>query len=347
MTPREGPAAPGAPARRALCWVLALGLALSGAAPALARVCGMEYLRQHHVELPLPLAKPAAVRQDTAPIAVGTRLEFVVSPDLSLRPATCHYVGDHCYVFVDDTQWDTNGGFIYQADVDSLGVLFDRHTPSDPQRGIYEQMVALFGAPADVDGDPRIYVVVAHVADPLLVGLFDPRVAAWSDASRRRDTLYLSSTWVHRRPYVARGTMAHEFQHLIHWNYDPREITFFNEGLSEYAEYLCGFQLRSPAGYFSNANVLLTGWNSTLDDYSRAALWTRYLADQFGLPFIRRFVQNANNGIPGFEQSLSQSGITKTFTATAANFFIANWLGSNGPDPTYRYKLTLGVRPTL
>jgi len=279
-------------------------------------------------------------------------------------------VGSISYVWVALGEWSK--GHVTSTEVDAVENALERSTSRsslDSTKGILQIDRQAYGDPPNINtsfqkkgGDGKTHFLICDIQDGwsgtggYVAGFFysvdvDPNTAA-VNTSNRRDMLYIDSypgiffNGAHRTS-VALATLSHEFQHLIHWNYDPSEITFFNEGLSEYAEYLCGFQLRSPAGYFSNTNVLLTGWNSTLDDYSRAALWTRYLADQFGLPFIKRFVQNANNGIPGFEQSLSQSGITKTFTATAANFFIANWLGSNAPDSTYRYKSALGARPTL
>ncbi|MDP2885453.1 MAG: T9SS type A sorting domain-containing protein [Ignavibacteria bacterium] len=279
-------------------------------------------------------------------------------------------IGSISYVWVALGEW--SNGHVTANEVDAVENALEHSTSRsslDSTKGILQIDRQAYGDPPNINasfqkgrGDGRTHFLICDIQDGwtgtggYVAGFFysvdvDPNTGAVK-TSNTRDMLYIDSypgiffNGVHRTS-VALATLSHEFQHLIHWNYDPNEITFFNEGLSEYAEYLCGFQLRSPAGYFSNTNVLLTGWNSTLDDYSRAALWTRYLADQFGLPFIRSFVQNPNNGIPGFEQSLSQSGITKTFTATATNFFTANWLGSNAPDSTYRYRSALAARPTL
>jgi hypothetical protein len=155
-----------------------------------------------------------------------------------------------------------------------------------------------------------------------------------------------------RRTSTALSTLSHEFQHLIHWNYDPFEVTFFNEGLSEYSEFICGFEIRSPLGYFGNPNVALTLWNNVIEDYSRAALWTRFAAEQYGTAFLRNFVQAKDpstgsplTGIPSFERALAQSGSSKTFNATLQNFFLANWLGSASSDPSLRYAAPLPGRP--
>jgi len=110
-----------------------------------ARLCGTRYLELHQEEFPLPRPKLLAPRRVAEEIEVGSQLDFLVSGDSRLRSATCRYVGDHCFIFVDDTQWDTNGGRIYQSDVDGLGELFEHSTPADPERGIYELEVEAFG----------------------------------------------------------------------------------------------------------------------------------------------------------------------------------------------------------
>jgi len=204
-------------------------------------VCGMRCLLDHPDRFPLPAPKPVVGDSLLGEVCVGTQLDFLVAGDLYLHTGTCRFVGDHCYLFVEDAQWDTNGGSIFQSDVDTLGKLFERSTPADPHRGMYALLTDTFGPPPDVDGYSRIFVFIVELADARMVGFFDPRVATWPDPRFRRDTLYLDAGMLRRRPYLARGTLAHEFQHLIHFGADPDEESWVNEGLSGYAEALTGF----------------------------------------------------------------------------------------------------------
>ena len=174
----------------------------------------------------------------------------------------------------------------------------------DSAKGILEIDRQVFGNPPNINadfakgqGDGKTHFLICDIQDGwtgtggFVIGFFysvdvDPASGAVS-TSNRRDMLYIDSSpgiylGAKRRTRDALATLSHEFQHLIHWNYDPYEVTFFNEGLSEYSEFLCGFGIRSPAGYLVNTNVTLTTWNNSLDDYSRAALWTRYVAEQYG-----------------------------------------------------------------
>ena len=85
---------------------------------------------------------------------------------------------------------------------------------------------------------------------------------------------------------TASSVTAHEFQHMIHWNYDQNDITatFINEGLSECARALCGYSLPSPSLYVDQTNVSFFTWHEfsgdPLPDYSRAALFNWYLIEQ-------------------------------------------------------------------
>ena len=279
-------------------------------------------------------------------------------------------IGSISYVWVALPEW--NNGHVTSVEVDAVSNALEHSTSKtsvDSTKGILQIDRQVYGDPPNVNsnfqkggGDGRTHFLLCDIQDgwdgsgSYVAGFFynvdvDPNSGA-AGTSNKRDMLYIDSyPGIYysgfRRTSTALSTLAHEFQHLIHWNYDPSELTFFNEGLSEYAEYLCGFQLRSPSGYFGNTNLTLTGWNSTVEDYSRAALWTRFTADQYGLSFLKAFVQNPAHGTSAYDQSLIQSGFGTSFAATAANFFTANWLGTGGSDPTLRYKSALGARPVL
>ncbi|MEW6755810.1 MAG: FlgD immunoglobulin-like domain containing protein [Candidatus Latescibacterota bacterium] len=330
-----------APAR-----LLPLAFALLCAAPALARVCGTQYLRQHAEKLALRRAKPSAAHQSAAPVKVGTQEEFLVGGDVGLRPATCRYVGEYCYVFVDDTQWDTNGGFIYQSDVDSLGALFDDHTPADPQRGIFKLASSVFGAPGDVDGDPRIYVLVLRLADPRLVGYFDPQVATYPDASLRRDTLYLSARHLRQNPYLARGTLAHELQHLIHFAHDDDEETWIDEGLSGYAELLTGFPETDPEmvpQFLGSPDLDLTAWppGDATPHYGATYLFAAFLAERYGEDLLSWLVAEPRNGTGGLDQAFRAAGRVESFAGAWGRWILANYASD---DDLYGYGALRGRR---
>lgn len=264
-------------------------------------------------------------------------------------------------------------GHVTMSEVQQIIAALEQRTPStsiDSTRGILGIEKEYYGLPPNVGsdftkggGDGKTHFLICDIQDgwsgfgSFVAGFFysldvNPS-SGFTNFSNRRDILYIDSYPSiffnnNRRTSLVLSTLAHEFQHLIHWNYDPLEITFFNEGLSEYAEGICGYQLRSPAGYLQDTNVPLTVWQNSLEDYSRASLWTRFLAEQYGLEFIRRFTQHPTNGIPGFQAALQQSGIASDYDRTVLDFFTANWVGANTlAPPQVRYTSSLGSRPFL
>ena len=139
--------------------LLVLGFTLSPEVAARERICGAEYLRLHADEFRLPSFKIHHSEQPEDVIKVGSQREFHVRGRFALLPATCRFVGADSYVFVEDAQWDDNGGPVLQLDVDFLGDLFEVASPADPTRGLFELETAAFGIPPDVDEDPRIFIL--------------------------------------------------------------------------------------------------------------------------------------------------------------------------------------------
>lgn len=146
------------------------------------------------------------------------------------------------------------------------------------------------------------------------------------------------------RPYLYEGTIAHEYQHLIHDDWNPADDLFMNEGCSMYAEYLCGYGIDANAinSYFYTPDNSLTIWGdqgdiNILADYGVAALWTTYLSDHYGgAETIRNFVQNGIPGIDGINYVLAQYKSKQTFNDVFRDWKIANFVrANNGP---YSYK---------
>ena len=110
--------------------------------------------------------------------AVGTRQEFPVAGSPRLVQATCRYAGERVFVFVEDRQWDTNGGSILQSHVDGVGRPVSSAPPRPiPGAGIHDLCIEAFGAVPDVDGYPQVFLLILDIPDSRLVGFFDPRVA--------------------------------------------------------------------------------------------------------------------------------------------------------------------------
>ena len=315
-------------------------------APAL---CGTRWLAEQRQAAglpPPPAARPAlAVRGESQePITVGTEQLFTRFGSLTPVQATCRYVGRRCFVFVENRQWDTEGGPVLQSDVDKLAELFDASTPADPGRGIYDLVVEAFGEPEDVDGYEQIFLLVLDLGDPELVGYFDPGVSGHDRPEHRRDMLYLSQFHLRRHAYLARGTLAHELQHLVHWSSDRDEATWLNEGLSGYAEAVAGFPEADPAAvpaFLDRPETSLTRWTRAPRSYGATYLFAAYLAERYGPDLIRALVAEPENGIAGVDEALDSVGSTDLFEDVWSGWVAANYASD---DPRLAYRALGGRR---
>ncbi|MFH1571339.1 MAG: FlgD immunoglobulin-like domain containing protein [Gemmatimonadota bacterium] len=350
--------------RAVLLGLLAAAQALAGqvpaAAPASSRpvLCGTRLLAEERPPLPgrealdewlaahpasKPLGRSGAAQ---AEIAVGTALPFAVAGVPALVSATCEYVGDHLYVFVEDRAWDTNGGSVLQSHVDSLGLLFDRRCPADPDRGVYELEVETFGPPPDVDGYERIFVLVLDIPDARVVGYFDPEVAAHPVPELRRDMLFIDELALRRYDllYLGRGTLAHELQHLISWGQDPDEDLWIDEGMSGYAEEVAGYPEADPGAvpaFLQRPDTALMEWRDASQNYGMTYLFVSALAEWYGRPLVRRLAAEPRNGRAGLDAALAGAGLTADFGSVWGRWVAGNWAVD---DPDLGYAALRGRR---
>ena len=304
-----------------VAWVLSLPLA----AAAEERICGTRWLDQHRASFPTPAAKAVGASQETGPIEVGTQLAFYVRTEPVLKLATCRYKGTHCYIFVEESQWDIIAA---QPDVDKLGALFDAATPADPKRGVFAIAVDAFGEPADEDGDPRIFILILDIPEPV-VGYFDHELYERAQPELRRDTIYLDANKVAFSAYLAHATVAHEFQHLIHWGRDADEETWIDEGLAGYAEELVGFPEADPSmvpNFLADPSRNLTHWVFESASYGKTYLFASFLAERYGPGLIRQIVAEPRNGIFGIDDAFKSQNWVENYAGAWRLWIAANYV---------------------
>jgi hypothetical protein len=276
-------------------------------------------------------------------------------------PSTCRKVGTNCYIFVEDIAWGTDQ--IDQDAVDAIVEAFDNSTPADAPNndGIYNVDTRVFGTPPNVDSDPKIIILILDIQDGwdgtggYVAGYFysaneypDGDPAIGGTRSNEAEIFYMDcnpADLITDRTDVL-NTTAHEFQHMIHWAHDTNESTFVNEGLSEIASYLCGYGLRSSGRYAQNTNVYLFGWDlegNVLNDYSRAALWTLYLYEQFPDGFLKDLVQNVGNKNAGINAAMLGTG--RNYSTTYVDWIIANHLQDKTIDSKWGYDYSSVTKP--
>ena len=120
----------------------------------------------------------------------------------------------------------------------------------------------------------------------------------------------LNSDVVKLNDEFAYGVLAHEFQHMIHWNRDRDEASWVNEGFSEVAVNLNGYQVGSEYSYIVNPDIQLNYWpndhRQTSPHYGASFLFLTYFMDRFGVETTQSLIGNQANGLEGVDQVLRE-----------------------------------------
>lgn len=219
---------------------------------------------------------------------------------------------------------------------------------------IYPRTRSLFGFEANpgVDNDPRITVLIGPV--PGVGGYFstaDAYPRQVNPYSNERDMIYLASG-----PRLAAGnpnnwfesTLAHEFQHMVHWNVNPNRDIWLDEGFSEMASYLNGYRAGSSDLAFTAApDTQLNAWDDTskmLPHYGASYLFLRYLTERYGgEPFLKQLLQQEGLGIASIDGAVKAAGNPAGFRGAFQDWTVANVLN----DPSLergRYSYAEGGR---
>lgn len=281
--------------------------------------------------------------------------------------STCRAVGANCYIFVEDSLWNTR---VDQTSVNEIMKSFDAKTPANPAKGIYQTDIETFGNPPNIDGDDKIIIFILNIIDQFYynpkvggytVGYFysydqlynsDLVASGYPEGSNESDIFYLDANPLNLLTENGltdgMNTAAHEFQHMIHFNYHndsagkPRNSELVNEGCSLIAELVCGYPFREQSRYSKESNFKLFGWrrddaNLVLNDYSRAARFMLYFYDQFGAGILKNIVQSSYANELGLQDALSKSGSALTVKEVISNWHIANIVSDKSIDSKYGY----------
>lgn len=265
---------------------------------------------------------------------------------------------------------EMNNGHLNEDVADSIfKYLEDISAPNsyDPSKGIIELSNEIFGDAPNVDGDGLVDFLVTDIRDGwteesnsgYTAGFFYS-VDQYSELelpvgykSNQRDILYIDSypgifDGEEIDPLNPLNTLAHEYQHLIHFNYNERlnknEYTFINEGQSNFAALLSGyFPHYSIGDYLESSNVPIFRWNrngSTLPDYGRAASFASYLWDRLGFQNAGRLTRSSASGATGINNVLIDLNTGLTFEDILVDWAITNLINDkvNAGNPAYGFE---------
>ena len=136
-----------------------------------------------------------------------------------------------------------------------------------------------------------------------------------------------------------KGVLAHEFQHMIHWYRDRNEEGWMNEGFSELAAFLNGYDTGGFDYIFSaNPDLQLNDWpndpDATTAHYGSSFLFLTYFLDRFGEDATKAVVAEPENGLDSIDKiltDLNEKDPTTSKPVTADDVF-TDWTVTNYLD---------------
>lgn len=290
--------------------------------------------------------EPAGVQGPArAPPVEGERRTFQVfqSPgNFTEVTAEARYVGQRAALFVD---LDAPSGGFTQADLELFSNRFDDF--------IHPAVTGAFGGESDLDANDRVVVLFSPVVNALtprgstgFVGgfFFGIDLLPESQGSNGGEIFYTlvpDPDGIHSDPRpkddileIVPGILAHEFQHMVHFNQrvlllgaQANEALWLSEGLAQYAEELVarayadvgdaqsaelfrdGARERARRYLATPADVslVITAGQGTLEERGAGFLHVLYLADRFGAGLMEGITRSTRIGVENVEAETGTS----------------------------------------
>ncbi|MGQ9593714.1 MAG: hypothetical protein ACUVXH_04200 [Anaerolineae bacterium] len=295
--------------------------------------------------------------RDLAELASRLRLRGTPIPTVVATTATQHKIGDV------RTFWVANTDTHVHRELEAVLEVETAHVQMWVERGArvdleglrasaerfeaqtYPRCRETFGSEwtPGVDGDPHLLVLHAHGLGGV-GGYFsaaDEFSRLANPFSNEAELFYINLDYRQPGTEGYDSTLAHEFQHMIHWHQDRNEDSWVNEGLSMLAQRVSGF----PVGnlhevYLRQPDLQLTTWEDedNAPHYGASYLLMEYFVDRYGARAVRLLVEEQANGTQGFDRALSRVG-GQDFAAFFADWLVANLLDNpRVADGRYAYR---------
>ncbi|MGZ8687146.1 MAG: peptidase M6 [Gaiellaceae bacterium] len=298
--------------------------------------------------------------------AIGTRSEVWVALDLDFPAGDCRN-GEGTTITDGQVQY-----FVQQFDDNMYPKESAAFSTPQPRDGSGALLPGLVGLPDDYYvGDPgRIVILIDNVRDEnyydleesptYIAGFFWTLYTLYFDRNVMTVDAY---DWLHRtgatppdepvpgdlcasrpaRPFLYEGVFAHEYQHLLESDADPDEVNWVNEGLSDWAITLTGYQDPTipitDTGFSSHIQCFL-GWSTVqtaanpnprpggpensltwwgdkgddqiLCDYGAGNSIMELLHGRYGDAFMSALHNAPGNGLEGLQDVLDDKGVGTT-----------------------------------
>lgn len=231
-------------------------------------------------------------------------------------------IGNLCYIYFDDLVISIIGEEEANVRAETYRDEFDTN--------IYPRVTDLAGDPdgtlGDIDGNPRVYIlIVEHRFDYYRQS--NEIAGEHSNLCEMVYICYRSSNPV--------STMAHEFHHLVWFNNEFDEVHFILEGVAEYATYYSGYLpvnnwTSRVQNFLADIDDSFIYFEAEAQDYGACYLFAFYLAEQYGVQFLRDLVQHGDDGALGLETALDAAGHNISFNELYLDWMTALTIDEQG-----------------
>jgi immune inhibitor A len=255
---------------------------------------------------------PRILADTAAPVPLGTVADFrIVNMDDDTQltaSAELRYITPHVYFWVEEG--------VAAAD-DDIRELVDRF-----ENTTYPTDRSMFGSEwtPGVDGDPHLYMLYARNLGSSVGGYYsstDEVSRAIHLYSNQHEMFYINADTSPLGWDFTGGILAHEFQHMIRWHENPGKETWLNEGFSELAVLLNGFDLGGfDRMYLFRTDIQMNFWPDITDyeamyHYGGAFLYVDYFYSRFGEDAAQAFIENPLPGMTSVDDTLSALDATE------------------------------------
>jgi len=271
-------------------------------------------------------------------INAGDKMQFYTHIPAGRVWATCRKVGQHAYIYVEDSVAD----IIKDAELNDIINEFDNN--------IYPECHDWFGTEWNpgIDGYSRIFILFHDVGNNKSAaeygGYFSPvDELTRASSSNRKEILYMDAyLFSQRGRFTFFASMAHEFTHLLNWfqNGGNTDESWLEEGRASFAEWAIYGNIHSifVKGYLSAPSISLTSASSPNTRYGAAFMLLSYLYENYGgKQTIREVSAQNKKGIAAINAALETRGYQERFGDVFNTWVVANYLNDTSKNPLYGY----------
>jgi hypothetical protein len=277
-------------------------------------------VRLRGVSAATPLVAPVA----PAPLVTAYAERFWIlnqrTAQLFQTNAAVRLVTDHAYWFV-ETDMDERAA---QADLERSATVFESRT--------YPLIHRYFGAEPKpgVDRDGHIVFFLGNVPDvAAYFSSADAYPRTINPRSNVHDMIYVNLNALRPGTAAFDSTITHEFQHMATFAHCPSQEGWVDEGASELAMRIAGYEAPPPLAFAMHPDVQLTTWSTQPADvnrhYQASYLFLRYVAERAGgwdaLPDL---LATCARGEDLFSAYLAQNPIASDLDSLFSDWTVAN-----------------------